>query len=139
MNIEHVRQEDDSSCLLACIAMVAGVSFEEAKRAVQECGGGTPVLVRVAMRALVRLNVLPTPQLGLDIYHGKTYIVSVPSLNHPGLMHSIVIDLSEGKRDAWQVKVYDPNEGREGVLAYDTEQFIEGVMSWGDLVEVERV
>ncbi len=45
---------------------------------------------------------------------GSVYLISAPSLNFEGYMHSLILDL----RDASNPQVFDPNKGRRGKLYY---------------------
>lgn len=58
----------------------------------------------------------------------RVFMVSVPSLNIPGLNHAIVLVTRSETMD-----IYDPNAGREGALVYGVDC---DVKSYSDVLEV---
>ena len=80
-------------------------------------------------RHWVRMGYLPSRLPYGDLYDGMVIIATVPSLNHPGGNHRIVIDMRD------EMKVLDPNKGREGKLFYTADS----LRTWSELTIVENV
>ena len=111
--MELINQQDDSTCGVACAAMVAGVPFEvahaKAKEFIRKSGIGTREMGSLLRRLGVRYTRLMIPDLKRCVPH----IVVVPSLNHVGGNHYVVIDLSNE-----YVEVFDPQSRRPGKAFY---------------------
>lgn len=111
--MDLIQQQDDSTCGVACAAMVAGVPFEianaKAKEFVTKRGIGTREMGTLLRRLGVRFTRLMIPELKRCVPH----IVVVPSLNYVGGNHYVVVDLSNDF-----VEVYDPQAGRPGKAFY---------------------
>lgn len=122
MKIKHVKQECPNSCSVACIAMVAGVTFDDVREKISR-----PALGQTETdHLLVYYGILPTRHSN-DMQPNALYIATVPSLNKPGRMHSIVIDTRNG-----YMEVYDPNFGRENVKVYTSDD----AFNWGSLTKI---
>ena len=121
-SIEHVQQECPSSCVVACIAMVAGVSFDRVRELVQQ-----PDLdFNITCRILAHFGIWPRIPHCPTLQDDSLYLVRTPSLNKPGGMHGIVIDT---RGDGFTV--LDPNKGRDGAKFYDEKS----LTNWGDPIE----
>lgn len=111
--MDLIQQQDDSTCGVACAAMVAGVPFEianaKAKEFVTKRGMGAREMGILLRRLGVRFTRLMIPELKRCVPH----IVVVPSLNRVGGNHYVVVDLSNDF-----VEVYDPQAGRPGKAFY---------------------
>ena len=134
-----IQQQDDSTCGVACAAMVAGVPFEtamdKARAVVKKNGMGS----REMGELLRRLHVRFTRKIFPDLCRTVPHIVVAPSLNVPGGMHYIVIDLSNEF-----FEVYDPQKGRPGKKYYradhepDSENSIP-LKSWAEIIRIDGV
>lgn len=112
MKIINQRSNDD--CVLACIAMTAGVSYEKAKEVLTELKLECPLSTESAALILVKLGCWLDLQSPFCLFKSQTYIITVPSLNFPGLNHAIVgVTDKDGFLD-----VYDPQNGIEGKKYY---------------------
>lgn len=82
--MNHIQQQDDSTCGVACAAMVAGVPFEvahsKARQFVHKNGIGSREMGTVLRRLRVRFTRKLFPELCRTVPH----IVVVPSLNVTG-------------------------------------------------------
>jgi hypothetical protein len=111
--MDLIQQQDDSTCGVACAAMVAGVPFDVAyakgKEFVRKNGIGTREMGWLLRRLGVRYTRLMIPELKRCVPH----IIVVPSLNYVGRNHYVVIDLSNAV-----LEVYDPQSGRPGKAFY---------------------
>lgn len=111
--MNHIQQQDDSTCGVACAAMVAGVPFEvahsKARQFVHKNGIGSREMGTVLRRLRVRFTRKLFPELCRTVPH----IVVVPSLNVTGGLHYVVVDLTRG-----YMEVYDPQRGRPGKRYY---------------------
>lgn len=105
-----VRQQCDYSCGVACAAMVAGVSFGEARARCGEIGNGMSAReLGTLLRSLhVRYERLLFPEITKTLPH----IVVVPSLNHVAGNHYVVLYF-DGR---WNV--LDPQRDRRGMKWY---------------------
>ena len=111
-NIKLVNQRSDNDCVLACVAMVANVSYEDAFKAFE--GYEAPYSDISLARALLRLGLwydIGNLKMGI---RGETYLVTVPSLNIKAVNHCIVLQLDE---KGWG-KIFDPQNGRANKLFY---------------------
>lgn len=124
IEIKHVQQQDDKSCVIACIAMITGKSFEDIYKIAKE----VPCGEEEQNKLLVLNNIYPKRFLDNTLYINKRYIVSTPSLNFPGIMHCIVIDTNSNG----SISVYDPQKDVKDKKYY-THKNLE---SWGDVTEI---
>ena len=109
-----IQQQDDFTCGVACAAMVADVTFEQALAKSGDllpfrCGMASLGLSRLLRRLGVRFTRKMLPKLNRCVPH----IIVVPSLNVLGGLHYVVADLSDAV-----LEVYDPQEGRPGKRYY---------------------
>ncbi len=127
--INHVRQEDSHGCVIACIAMVAGKTYAEVRRCFPTYGDNPTSGIQADKRdiVLVRNGIWPIRHTDLNLYPDKLYIVSVPSLNIEGGMHSVVVDCTG---DA--MELLDPQMGNDGKQWYTNDR----MRSFGDVLEV---
>ena len=103
--IKHVKQKTPHSCAVACIAMVAGMSFDEVAQYVSsvelKITGLLGTNIMKLMRKLkIRYRVRPFPA---GMHQGCLYIARVPT---DWEMHMIVVDWRSKN-----LKVYDPLKG----------------------------
>ena len=130
MNI--VTQKDDLGCGIACVAMVAGISYEEAASVMPEhCRTGTFRIDQIV--ALKSLGFRCIHYLPAQIAPGRVFIIGVPSLNMAASSHDIVIDWSSPDVGAF---ILDPNTGRcpdRKVYGHDAD-----LKSYGEVIEVLR-
>ena len=108
--LKHVRQEDPLGCAVACAAMVAGVSYNDALDAVAVAG------IKLNCHGMSQRNLdLLLDELGVVYEHFRypslhrcgVFIAVVSSLNVSGGLHYVVFDY----RDGW--KILDPQRGRK--------------------------
>jgi len=107
--IEHVTQEDEDGCTVACIAMVCGVTYTDVKtewKRHKKIGTNWYELVRLCEFFGRRTIQYYPPQIA----GGSLFIAGVPSNKYPGTIHSIVIDArcSDRNVDPIEVEIYDP-------------------------------
>lgn len=135
----HIQQQDDFTCGVACAAMVAGVPFVAAHaksyQFVQANGLGSREMGRLLRSLGVRFTRKLFPELCRTVPH----IVVVASLNVPGGLHYVVVDLSNGF-----MEVHDPQKGRPGKKHYRSpydETDTEGVplVSYAEVIRVDSV
>lgn len=105
--VKHVKQPTAHTCVHACLAMVTGVPVPEY---IERFGDQGLTYSNTAI-ALVESKLFPMP-----VPHGGphpfpvcgVYFISVPSLNLPGKMHSMVLQVEPNG-----FEIYDPNEGKK--------------------------
>jgi ABC-type bacteriocin/lantibiotic exporter with double-glycine peptidase domain len=109
-----IRQKDDYSCGIACVAMVSGLSFSKVKECSKNILRSDYTMTAEEMDALLKsLKIRFSRKLYPRFAKTSLYIVTVPSLNVVGGNHYVVVDL----RDA-VFTVYDPQEGRKNKKYY---------------------
>lgn len=111
VNFKFVQQPTPQTCVHACLSMVTGVPVGEL---VDRFGDkGQPFEVEAAV--LIENGIFPDARYssGTAMPVGF-YFCSAPSLNIPGGLHRIVVELNE----SYDFIVHDPNTGRDGVKAY---------------------
>ncbi len=119
--INHITQSKWNSCTSAAIAMLLGHKDDEeiwkefGQYYVKSVDSTTP-LKEYMMNKGLRLDCYTsniTHSKSLEL--GRVCLVTVPSLNIDGGLHSIVWD---GRSYEGNKYIYDPNEGREGRRYY---------------------
>jgi hypothetical protein len=103
--VNLVKQEKFGECGLACIAMVLGCSLEEAR---EKCGdfdwsngvNSKSIISLLAQNRIAALESLTWPDASI------AGILTVPSLNHAGVLHFIVWDGEKYLDPANGEKVY---------------------------------
>jgi hypothetical protein len=114
-----IRQRYDIDCVIATIAMYTHKTYEDVIEVCERlkirplglCGYDSIRILKEFGHELVQC---------FDFYDFVPCIVSVPSLNSRGKMHSVYWD---GQR------VWDPQEGNEGKEFYDNELLFGGFAS----------
>lgn len=114
--IQQTQQPTADSCVSACVAMITGLDVRLVMHFFHDNYHACEIGLADILRALgLPFEQRQTGELWLPEEPG-TYLTGVPSLNNRGGMHQALLT-SEG--DEW--KLLDPNEGREGVKCYSTE------------------
>lgn len=110
--ITHQTQPSDDTCASACIAMILGIPVEEVIEEFHEDFFNRDINVSeyLTMKGVRNKQLLA---LNDDIYTGRIYLLTVPSLNFPGLMHYMLMEVHEN-----YYTLHDPNWGREGKKHY---------------------
>lgn len=104
-----IQQRTSDDCVICCVAMVAGLSYEQAAAAFDD---KPPYNEMHELIALTRLGIFIV-QERTAIYDNSLIILTVPSLNFPGYNHRIVLDTRVPG-----YKVYDPQNGVPGKEFY---------------------
>jgi len=103
-----VKQRGNGDCGIACLAMVLGKPYEEIKTYIDDTSEGTDsIFVKDVLTHYGKKNVREE----LHYKFGKPAILTVPSLNHPGLLHYIVCDGEKKWLDPSIEKRVYPNDG----------------------------
>lgn len=125
-----IRQRFKADCVVASVAMYCKVPYEKVVEVLESLKikpsnlGGNDTLR--AMKQLGHVNVTEK----LEFYDFLPCILSVPSLNNKGRMHAVYWD---GER------IWDPQEGNEGMEFYTTE-FLYANQSWaGGIVDMSSI
>lgn len=113
-NIKLINQDDDTSCVLACLAMLTGTSMKVARESARELRMTCPLNDLEFLRLLALHGLLGIRQAEDNLFGGELYKVCVPSLNFAAGFHAVIIDL----RELHTPKLYDPQNGREGRKFY---------------------
>lgn len=118
--ITHKTQPTVMSCMAACLAMLLDRDVEEVDNefSLDYVRGYIDVATY-----LYRQGIFAQPHItaGMhQIYPGRLYLATVPSLQLPGLFHQIIID---ARFDG--VTVYDPCKGLEGKQYYSYDHIAE--------------
>lgn len=113
MNIKHQTQPESDTCVSTCIAMIleepAEVIITEfhddyfaGKIEIDEC---------LHKRGIRCKSMIAHDQ---SLLNNKIYFLTIPSLNHKGLFHQILMEVYEDGG----YEIHDPAKGREGSLYY---------------------
>jgi|TARA_Y100000310_G_scaffold160698_2_gene160477 hypothetical protein len=118
--------------------MVCGVSFEDMDaRITRDPTGG------VHTTELVR--AITDPEFGRRVIYyvpsvmaeGRVFILSVPSLNHPGRSHNIVVDWqSYPDKPDEHCYILDPQYGNPGKLYYGHTEDGYQLVNYSEVIEV---
>jgi hypothetical protein len=94
--MELVHQRRKGECGLACLAMVAGCTIEESaelfKDLFPEIDPGEVGVTDEEMVVVMRRLAMPNVRRSVDRPDWRSAILTVPSLNHLGLLHYVVWD-----------------------------------------------
>lgn len=109
MQIKLQKQTAHNGCVAACLAMLLDRPVSDVTEEFNKAYHAYELdAVVYADRHGLRLNYpQPGPTMHLPNF-GKIYILTVPSLNTPGMLHSVVCDC----RTPGDIKVYDPATGQ---------------------------
>lgn len=113
MKIKYVPQKKDNDCVLACIAMVSGLSYPKTLKTYLKWSDRDhyrPIPSRVEYEFLKHLGVGVVVQRFPNTKAGNVYILTVPSLNFVGVNHRVVMEL---KRGFGQSRLYDPSRKKK--------------------------
>lgn len=131
--IQHVQQTD-FTCTCACVAMLANVTLEEV---IAECATEVEKVGTIPEQLdwlLQRFDITHIKYVQQQMYYNRLFLVAVPSLNLPGHLHHIIVDMREGQG---KVKYYDPNEGYPGRKTYNLTDFPEDTLfGYSDVTEI---
>ena len=129
-------QKCGKSCVIACISMVTGKSFDTIKDDVGKQGMKAPLIPDQYMDILVQNKLFPMPvsaNAPSAFIFGQLYLVSVSSINNVGGLHMVVIDYRGDN-----VEVYDPNKGteRKHLTTDDWNGNTGNEFPWCDIIEL---
>jgi len=115
IELNHVKQINDQSCVHACLAMFNGKSVEEMWSRFP-----FPLTPKHELTILIEAKLWPVSQqqFANQFPVCGIYLVSVPSLNVDGVNHRVVVVVGES-----DVICYDPQAGREGKKFYSRDSF----------------
>lgn len=125
MIIKHVKQKDDYTCGMACLAMVSEKTIHEVERIIGYRKGMSTEEMEQAIRSV---GLLPNRQVYSTLFSDRVYIVSVPSLNAAGSSHFIVVCIDPEGRPI----IFDPQKGREKQKFYTEKTLV----SWFEPIEI---
>ena len=109
--IKLQTQSDPKGCVSACIAMLLNRPVEEVTAHFHgDYINGCRTACHYLTSHGVRL-VAGDPEGVID--WDRTFLLGVPSLNLPGIMHQIIVTTYN-----YEIKVFDPNEGYFGRKFY---------------------
>lgn len=109
--IKLQTQCDPKGCVSACIAMLLNRPVEEVTAEFHADYHAGVIKTRKYLEDHGVRLVAGDPEGGLD--WDKMFLLGVPSLNLPGIMHQIIVTTFGD-----EFRVYDPNEGYAGRLFY---------------------
>ena len=137
LNLTPIYQEDPTGCVLACIATVTQIPYEEVKRTFCYLFGELEdgVTSHQEKAILAKLgwghSIIEYDRYS-SLHDNKTFILTVPSLNNtPHGAHRIVMQIdSDGNR-----YIHDPN-GKEGLKRYGTAEGETSVICFFEPTEI---
>lgn len=134
MQIKLQKQTAHNGCVAACLAMlldrpVSDVTVEFNRKYHEYLIDP----VEYAAQHGLKLKH-PEPGLLMHLPFAKVYILAVPSLNTPGMMHAVVCDC----RDTSNIRVLDPASGQQycSLTEYWGEPGTTRLVSWMIMYEV---
>ena len=134
--IKIVNQREDNDCAIACVAMVTGLPYERVIGNVKAVDRGLSDRQTTLLLMKLGFYVEDYGFRSSSLAHGGLYIAAVPSLNIPGHMHYVVVDVrTPGDADGI---VYDPNYERKGKKWYGQPE-TRIVYSWGKLLQIKQI
>lgn len=110
--IKHLTQPTKDSCMATCIAMVIGISAEEAVKLYHTDLQSYKIWFDDVLEDYRIPYYYGSPKSS-RISGNVLCFATVASLNMPGMLHQILIQNSEGS-----LTVYDPAKGRIGAKYY---------------------
>lgn len=119
-------QPNDRSCVHTCLAMLFEVTVED----LIERFGNHGLSFDEKAVVMVEHQVFPviTTTERHPLREPGIYFVGCGSLNHPGKMHCVLVEVKDG-----EYHVYDPNEGRDGKDCYVANDILTGKMYLADV------
>lgn len=120
--VQFVQQPSSFTCVHACLAMVTG---EDVHELVERFGDhGLSFEEKACVLVEHKLWPVNTTFQGDPFDFCGVYLVGTCSLNWPGKMHCVVVEVN-----AEGYTVYDPNKGRDGMDYYNDEDVMSGRLS----------
>lgn len=131
--VKFVQQRTDVDCVVACMAMITGKTYEETAEQLEMIseGEGAPYSSLSYIPLLVHNNLFLQNMTGTPwshLYNG-VYLCGCTSLNFVNRMHVVVVLVEENGN----ITILDPQCGRDGKFFltaedYETERF--NPMEW---------
>lgn len=130
--IKLVQQEDSCGCVIACIAMVLGKTYQEIAGYFTDDeryrkGVNWERQLEVMAGFNIKWRFITPPE---DTLYGHVYMVTVPSLNTLSGNHAVVFDF----QDEETARVLDPQNGVEGKKYYN--YGTSSIMSFTEVLKV---
>jgi len=116
--INLVNQDDNVSCVLACVAMLTGKKLVQVRTGAIKIGLTPPLNVIEQAKLLATFKLAWTPTIEEVIYKGNIYILKVSSLNTIAGQHSIIADCRSG-----EIEIFDPQNGVKDKNFYTVDNF----------------
>lgn len=117
--IELVQQPTDNTCSSACLSMLTGIPVNVVVSEYHDIArlSGSTMNPWVYLQSKgIESRYVPT--YSQVLWYGRTYLLAVPSLNVPGILHHIVLTPNQDH----DIRVLDPNFGRHGKKYYIWEE-----------------
>ena len=112
--IQHVKQPTANSCVSACLAMLTGKPVAQVIEEFHDKYYDSWKLTVYEYLVMQGMNPLPYSGGGVErVSLGNIYLATVASLNVPGALHQVILDLSDNK-----FVVHDPIKGWPGKKFY---------------------
>lgn len=136
IEIHLVTQPTAHTCVHACLSMVTGLPIGTLT---DRFGEGHGLSSEEEITVLTEMGILPVAmpeQLG-HWHSAGVYLVTTPSINLLGSTHRVVVQQAL-EDDDWVLRVFDPNVGREGVLAHGPNALFNPrtMKTYGDVVKL---
>ncbi len=135
MEIKLQKQVQPNGCMSACLAMLLGRPVSDVSAEFNtKYHGFEAEPVEYAQQHGLTLHY-PEPSAIMNVmFPGKVYIIAVPSLNTPGMLHTLLMDM----RDVTNINLYDPANGQQYEVhtKYDGEPGTTELVSWMVMYEV---
>ncbi len=127
--IDLVFQKDKSGCVIASAAMLAGITYDDAKKVVIDLYDEEQVdygySTRQTLELMKKLGCRVTMPRFTELYHDQIYMIAVPSINiHKGT-HVMVVDTRFD--DYNDFRIYDPSQKKRYGKRWGS---FHGIKSW---------
>lgn len=120
VKFEQVQQRGDGDCGIACFSMITGESYDFCREKIFKNFKSNQGLTECAMLGALAYHFGVHVALTNGWVDSMPGICTVPSLNHPGLLHFVI----------WTgTDVLDPQAGMPGMRAYTKEMMRFAVVS----------
>src|SRR6266481_121911 len=98
--MKHIIQEDDNGCGVACVAMLADVSYGTARKAMFGLGDVRETSTADLRKALLAFSLKPADRL-----------VPLRTRHYSSLREPAILKANLRKRNYWHWVVWNPNQG----------------------------
>lgn len=122
-------------CSAACIATLLNIPLDEVLAVAKAVGADADTGLTITQEFLIfqylgyEYNLVQVSAMTPQLIPGRTYLITVPSLNHVGGHHRILVKAGDLEDPTNPTKIHDPNRHSK----HYSEDFLP--VSWAEVVE----